>query len=140
MADPGEEKDYKTTDPIGAANSTNIAEPLATDEEKKYVDSLEPSSREESISEKKQASQGEYGERSNLQHAKSYATTGSGVSALESRPEEEKIKKPWYKKSLNPLKRGPKPPVPKERTISAEYTAPFWSLLTFQWMAPIMSV
>jgi ATP-binding cassette, subfamily C (CFTR/MRP), member 1 len=48
-------------------------------------------------------------------------------------------KKKWYKR-LNPLKRSIKPPVPQERQVSREYTAGFFSLLTFQWMAPLMSV
>ncbi|KAI9834194.1 MAG: hypothetical protein M1838_005549 [Thelocarpon superellum] len=47
-------------------------------------------------------------------------------------------KKPWYKR-LNPLKRSRKPPVPTERTVCREYGAPFLSLMTFQWMAPLMS-
>ena len=41
---------------------------------------------------------------------------------------------------LNPLKRRKLPPVPKERIVSREYGASFLSLLTFQWMAPLMSV
>lgn len=40
----------------------------------------------------------------------------------------------------NPLKRSNKPPVPTERDVSREYGAGFFSLLTFQWMAPLMSV
>lgn len=48
-------------------------------------------------------------------------------------------RKKWYKR-LNPLKYRSKPPVPKERAVSREYEANFLSLLTFQWMAPIMTV
>lgn len=136
MADPGEEKDYKTTDPVGAANNTNRAEPLATEEEENYIDSLDNSSPEESISEKKTDLEKRPDQ---LQNVKSYATTRSGVSVTGPEPEDVRKKKPWYKK-LNPLKRGPKPPVPKERIISREATAPFWSLLTFQWMSSLMSV
>ena len=51
----------------------------------------------------------------------------------------EKPKKPWYKR-LNPLKWGKEPPVPAKRTISPEYYAGFWSLLTFQWMSNIMTI
>ncbi|KAI9751310.1 MAG: hypothetical protein M4579_006126 [Chaenotheca gracillima] len=43
----------------------------------------------------------------------------------------------WYKK-LNPLRRGKVPPVPEERTVSPEYTASWWSVLTFTWMGPLM--
>lgn len=49
------------------------------------------------------------------------------------------VKRPWSER-LNPLKKKTKPPVPEQRQISLEYYASFWSLLTFQWMAPIMSV
>ena len=44
----------------------------------------------------------------------------------------------WYK-TLNPLKWGTIPPVPKERHDSPEYQAGFLSILTFQWMSPIMT-
>ncbi|KAM0796432.1 ABC multidrug transporter [Usnea florida] len=63
------------------------------------------------------------------------ATTTTSTLTVESHAKEVK---PWYKR-LNPLKRSIKPPVPKERRISREYGAPFLSLLTFQWMAPLMS-
>ncbi|KAH0286486.1 ABC multidrug transporter-like protein [Aureobasidium namibiae CBS 147.97] len=48
-------------------------------------------------------------------------------------------KQSWGEK-LNPLKRKIKPPVPAEQGESREYKANFFSHLTFQWMAPIMSV
>ena len=48
-------------------------------------------------------------------------------------------KRRWYKK-VNPLKWGPKPPVPKTREVCPEYNAGWFSLLTFQWMAPLMTV
>jgi hypothetical protein len=45
----------------------------------------------------------------------------------------------WTK--LNPLRRGAPPPVPAERiAVSPEYTAGFFSLLTFSWMTPLISV
>ncbi|KAL1635190.1 ATP-binding cassette transporter yor1 [Neofusicoccum ribis] len=40
----------------------------------------------------------------------------------------------------NPLKKSNKPPVPTQRDVSREHGAGFFSLLTFQWMAPLMSV
>jgi hypothetical protein len=44
----------------------------------------------------------------------------------------------WYK--INPLKWNP-PSIPVERkTISREYTANWFSRLTFQWMQPMMTV
>ncbi|GAB7349652.1 hypothetical protein MBLNU459_g0328t1 [Dothideomycetes sp. NU459] len=48
-------------------------------------------------------------------------------------------KRSWSER-LNPLKQRTKPPIPEQRQVSREYNASFWSLLTFQWMAPIMNV
>ncbi|KAH0542222.1 hypothetical protein FGG08_003344 [Glutinoglossum americanum] len=45
----------------------------------------------------------------------------------------------WYEK-LNPLKWGSRPPVPEERSVSREYNASLFSIITFQWMAPLMRV
>jgi hypothetical protein len=123
MAEPGEK-----TNPIGAASSTNRAEPLATEEEQ-----IDPEdSKEETTLENIVKS------RPALQQSKSYATTTSVVSgATEDSTEPEK--KPWYK-NLNPMRWGAAPPVPQERGVSREYMAGFLSLMTFQWMAPLMTV
>jgi hypothetical protein len=45
----------------------------------------------------------------------------------------------WYRK-LNPLRLRRIPPLPEKRAISREYGAGFWSMITFQWMAPLMTV
>lgn len=47
--------------------------------------------------------------------------------------------KRWYDK-INPLKMRTIPPVPEERIVSREHGANFFSKLTFQWMAPLMTV
>ena len=65
-------------------------------------------------------------------------TTSTGLSALSADVDLEKPKRPWYKR-LNPLKWSKEPPIPKQRTVSPEYTAGFFSLLTFQWMGPLMT-
>jgi ATP-binding cassette subfamily C (CFTR/MRP) protein 1 len=121
MAEPGGEKDYKTTDPIGAAASTNRAEPTAEEE-----DDVVATTTHESIV-----------RRPSLYQSKSYATTTSAVS-VETGSTTPPQTKPWHKK-LNPLRWGPAPPVPETRTISREYGAGFFSFLTFQWMAPLMT-
>lgn len=67
-------------------------------------------------------------------------STAMSVSTTTTRTTvQPKAKKVWYKR-LNPLKWGEKPPVPKERIVSREYGASFFSMLTFQWMAPLMTV
>lgn len=69
--------------------------------------------------------------------AASLATTATRVTTAQ--PPAEEKKKPWHKK-LNPLRWGAPPPVPTERKVSREYQAGFFSMLTFQWMAPLMTV
>lgn len=48
-------------------------------------------------------------------------------------------KKKWFKR-VNPLRWGPKPPVPSKRDVCPEYHAGWLSLITFQWMGPLMTV
>jgi hypothetical protein len=45
----------------------------------------------------------------------------------------------WYRR-LNPLRWQTPPPVPEERTASREYGASFFSIVSFQWMSPLMRV
>lgn len=130
MAESGhQEKEYASTDPVGAVNSTNTSEPVAT-EPLQYVESESDGS---SLSEKQKENL-----RPDVKRTLTTTTTASSV-APESTTVAPKKKKPWYKR-LNPLKRSNKPPVPKERVVSREYGASFLSMLTFQWMAPIMTV
>lgn len=124
MAEPGEEKEYKPTDPIGESNSTNRAEPLTVE--------IDPSDSKETTSKNIVRT------RSPLEHSKSYATASSVVSGMTESSIEVK-QKPWYK-TLNPMKWGAPPPVPQMRQVSREYTANFLSLMTFQWMARLMTV
>ena len=128
MAETGkQEKEYASTDPVGAAHATNTSEPVAT-EPLQYVGS--DSDLSSSGQEKKQP---------HLDADRVLTTTTTSSSfTVDSGIAEPQKKKPWYKR-LNPLKRSIKPPVPKERKVSREYGAPFLSLLTFQWMAPLMS-
>ncbi|KAF3387629.1 Oligomycin resistance ATP-dependent permease YOR1 [Penicillium rolfsii] len=48
-------------------------------------------------------------------------------------------KKKWHQR-LNPLRWQTPPPVPEERTPSREHGASFFSVITFQWMSPLMRV
>lgn len=130
MAEPTKhEKEYTSTDPVGAVNQTIEPEPVATEPiQLQYVGSES----DESSTDKEK----NLGERE-LHRVITATTTASSMFA-ESTTNEPRKKKAWYKR-LNPLKRSQKPPVPKERRISREYGASFLSLLTFQWMAPLMS-
>ena len=123
------EKEFALTDPGGQINETTQPEP-ATTEPLQYV----VSDSDQSLSEQEEK---EKGKRQGLSRAIT-ATTLASTLTTESTTDQRREKKSWYKR-LNPLKRSRKPPVPKERQISREYGASFLSLLTFQWMAPLMS-
>jgi len=136
MAETGkQEKEYPSTDPVGAASDTYTSEPVAT-EPLQYVGSESDlsSSDPEKDPEKEGAEK-----NGQLQATRTLTTTTTSSSlTVDSASDAPRKKKPWYKR-MNPLKRGHKPPVPKQRIVSREYGAGFLSLLTFQWMAPIMS-
>ncbi len=134
MEGKGEEKEFQSTDPIGAANATNSSEPIAT-EPLQYVGTDSDLS----------ISDPEKSPAKNVRRITARTTSNAAASELSSQDDETKstdqtwAKKAWYKR-LNPLKSSRKPPVPKERSVSREYGASFFSLLTFQWMAPLMRV
>ncbi|OQE30271.1 hypothetical protein PENFLA_c003G03173 [Penicillium flavigenum] len=48
-------------------------------------------------------------------------------------------KKKWYRR-LNPLRLQKIPPVPTERSVSHEHGASIFSIISFQWMSPLMKV
>ncbi|KAI0422139.1 ABC transporter family protein [Xylaria grammica] len=78
--------------------------------------------------------------KENLGRTQSYVTDTSTITHATSRASVlAASKKPWYK-TPNPLLWGSIPPVPKEKRESKEASAGFFSKLTFQWMAPFMSV
>lgn len=78
-------------------------------------------------------------EREEIKRTQSYATDASVLTRTTTRQSVPAAKKPWYK-TPNPLRWGAIPPIPEKRQPSREYTASWWSLLTFQWMAPLMNV
>ncbi len=148
MAETGkQEKEYASTDPVGAAHQTNASEPVATqplqyvgttDQKNNYQSgTTEPLQYVGSDSDLSSSDQEKKRTRPDVTRTLTTTTTTSSMTA-ESRDTELQKKKPWYKR-LNPLKSSTKPPIPKERRISREYGAPFFSLLTFQWMAPLMN-
>ncbi|MCJ1375345.1 hypothetical protein MMC20_006580 [Loxospora ochrophaea] len=132
MSEPdNHEKEYPSADPESAAQSATVSEPVAT-EPLTYVSSESEISTSGAEDEKKTA-------RPTARRTLTTTTTNSGFTTETRDPTQTYTKKAWYKR-LNPLKRSVKPPVPRERTVSREYGASFLSLLTFQWMAPIMTV
>ena len=138
MADIGQQEDeYDAADMAAAANTTNAAEPVDADGGKDDI-AVTANGEAASLGGSDTNSHGK--ERSPEFHRmKSYATTTSAVTRTDSHVDTPAAKKPWYK-NLNPLRWGRIPPVPETRSVSREYTAPFLSLVYFQWMAPLMSV
>ena len=135
MAEKGQqEKEYGSNDPVGAAHQTVNPEPVDREPLQYVVSDSESSSSdpEKGFSEKRARPPAD---RTLTTTTTVSTTIGETASSIE----QPRKKKPWYKR-LNPLKRSVKPPVPKERTVSREYTANFLSMLTFQWMSPLMSV
>lgn len=128
MAETGRQgRENVSTDPVGAVNSTNTSEPVATEPLQVVISDSDNSS---NATEKK--------ERPFVDRTLTTTTTRSSVT-VEPIADERPIRKPWYK-NLNPLKTGTPPPIPKERVVSREYHASLLSRLTWQWMAPIMHV
>ena len=125
MAGSGhQEKEYGSTDPVGAAHDTHTSEPVATEPLEAVVSDSDSTS----------------SDPKNKDHPIASRTLSTTTTTSTQTPDPESgAKKPWYK-SLNPLKSRTKPPIPKERIVSREHGASFLSLLTFQWMAPLMRI
>ncbi|KAJ5294250.1 hypothetical protein N7508_009071 [Penicillium antarcticum] len=63
----------------------------------------------------------------------------AALSSRSSSESKEEPKKKWYQK-LNPLRLQKIPPIPTERSTSHEHGASFFSIISFQWMSPLMKV
>ncbi|OGE58016.1 hypothetical protein PENARI_c001G04781 [Penicillium arizonense] len=63
----------------------------------------------------------------------------AALSSSSSNETKEEPKKKWYRK-LNPMRLQKIPPIPTERSISHEHGASFLSIISFQWMSPLMKV
>lgn len=130
MTDPTQEHgvEARAADPTAAVQNPNHPEPVDEgSEEKDEIEVTAHGSRSvSSLNEK----------RLDIDRTLSYATN---ASVPESHTQEIPKKKAWYK-HINPLRWGGIPPVPEKRTVSREYTAPFLSLVYFQWIAPLMQV
>lgn len=77
--------------------------------------------------------------QAHLTQTKSYATDTSAATGAGGNVEDFNREKSWLGK-MNPLRWGKVPPIPEEPAVSREAAAGFWSLLTFTWMGPLMTV
>ncbi|TQN69244.1 Multidrug resistance protein fer6 [Colletotrichum shisoi] len=128
MADKGEKTNITASDPLAAA-----VEPITPrdPEDTTFVIDIDKADGNDGGSDSDEKSV-----RPELRSTKSNATDTSVATTAATRRQPQS--KPWYK-TPNPLKWGGIPPVPEERIVSREHRAGFFSLLTFQWMAPLMS-
>ncbi len=134
MANETVEKEAKPADPL-----TNVDTPVKVEPSSPYDDHDDHDDPEEEIR-RREESLDERANRDELKRTQSYVTDTSTITRTTTRASVPPAsKKPWYK-TPNPLRWGSVPPVPKERLESGEVRAGFFSRLTFQWMAPLMSV
>jgi len=117
------EKDFGLVDPQAAAEDPTEYEPIRTEPKEKGFEVQDGHSNSRGTLARLQSSTSAYSEASD---SESNATKSI------------RKKKPFYKR-LNLLKNNP-PPIPKERKVSPEYTAGFFSRLSWQWMQPLMRV
>ncbi|KAK5109732.1 hypothetical protein LTR62_006572 [Meristemomyces frigidus] len=70
--------------------------------------------------------------------ASTWTGTSAATSVAVAQPPPPR-KRTLYQR-LNPLKHAVPPPIPEQRAQNREYTAGIFSIIYFQWMAPLMSV
>lgn len=141
MAEPPESKELELKSPDPAAASVQPTSedrhdsPSDSDDKELHIDE-KGAEREEEEHELDDVTK--ESNRNRLNVTKSVATDASVATGAPSTVLPPPAK-PWYKQ-INPLRWGGIPAVPKERIVSREYTAGFFSKLTFQWMTPLMTV
>ena len=134
MADPLD-KELKAPDAEAAALQPTKLDPSGDSDEDRIDKNEEKDLDEEKRIDDSSKDESRGPELREVRTAASAATTATRATTQPGPPE----KKPWHK-NLNPLRWGSLPPVPPERMASREYQAGFFSMLTFQWMAPLMTV
>ncbi|KAF2876322.1 P-loop containing nucleoside triphosphate hydrolase protein [Massariosphaeria phaeospora] len=123
------EKDWRLNDPQVAIESTKQYEPIRTEPLEGVVSGKDL-----------EASTSGRSTRGNLSRLQSGTSGFSEVSEdVSDTKSSTTVRKKWHK-NLNPLRWGAKPPLPKTREVCPEYNAGWFSLLTFQWMSPLMTV
>ena len=146
MPEPSGNRDFNEaipTDRIGSASSATMADPtvpapllrVGTEKELRNASHVEQDGFDNHQYERALFSTSE--SEATCSEGNNGAETKSTTSSQQRQPRESQKEKSFWVK-VNPFKWNP-PPVPKERMISREHSANFFSLLTFQWMAPMMT-
>ncbi|KKP01333.1 ABC transporter [Trichoderma harzianum] len=137
MADPGEEKDMQTPKAVAESHAISIqsaSESRGNDSDSEKAAHVREKHDDEIGRVESRSDQEDDAPKEPLATTKSHATDASVVVNAAA----EYAAKPWYKK-LNPMRWGGIPEIPKERIVSREYQAGFFSRLTFYWMNPLMT-
>lgn len=134
MALHGEEKDVKDFDGMAIGNSTLNDEPVAENPESATPDDFEKARiaekyPEDSLEDKKP----------DYDRTVTSLSDSSGLSEItKAKSKTEKPKRSRWDR-WNPLKKKP-PPIPEERAPCREYKANVFSMLTWNWVTPLMTV
>ncbi|KAF2168939.1 hypothetical protein M409DRAFT_20953 [Zasmidium cellare ATCC 36951] len=151
----GPEDERRPVDTQAASNQAQDSQPVAEeplelvndekhlDEEKIFDKEAieETSSTDDASDVEKHGSVDKHIDRPIVERTQSNWTTATGTSiASEARPSDQPPRRRKWSEKLNPFKHKTLPPVPDERQPSREHTAGFFSVLTFQWIAGLMSV
>jgi ATP-binding cassette subfamily C (CFTR/MRP) protein 1 len=123
------EKEFGLVDPQAAVEDPSNAEPR---DDPRY----EPIKTEKSTK-TLEAKSDSHSSRGTLSRTQSGASAFTDISD-DSEAKSSIRRRKWYR--TNPLKWGPKPPVPKAREVCPEHTASIFSRLTWHWMQPLMNV
>jgi hypothetical protein len=131
MVDQGAEKDFKELDPVGIATNTPLHDdPVAEAREESSGEEFEKAESEKKYPHSSSQAKPDYGRKL------SSSSETTDLSEVKSKAEEQKRSR---RDRWNPLKKKP-PPVPEQREVCAEYSASFFSRLTWQWVTPLMAV
>jgi ATP-binding cassette subfamily C (CFTR/MRP) protein 1 len=136
MADPGEEKKTRAPKAVANSNAISIESTSDSDSESGNAAHLNEKHGDDIERIESRSDQEDDKHKEPLAATRSHATDASVATTTAAARYAEK---PWYKK-VNPMRWGPIPEVPKERIVSREYQAGFFSKLTFQWVNPLMTV
>jgi ABC-type multidrug transport system fused ATPase/permease subunit len=134
MADPGEEKETQAPKAVANSNAISIESPSDSSSESGNAVHLNEKHGDDIERIESRSDQEDDKPKEPLAATRSYATDASAATT----PAPRYAEKSWYKK-LNPIRWGAIPEVPKERIVSREYNAGFFSRLTFQWVNPLMT-
>jgi len=148
MAETGHEDEYRLEEGVAMQDTTNHLEPVATEPLKRVGREKELTSEtvvDKDFVHEKAVQHGGEEDRAEVHAIARSGSNNSGSGTSDSSKAVEKFvkkdapgsKQSWHKWLT--LRSRYIPPIPKERIVSREYNANIFSIITFQWMSPLMS-